>query len=196
MSNVKRRRKEGEERLGTPRLQPWKFHPFLKKKELYNLSLLKVYLDQNGDVVADLDIISRVVLPKDDPIDKELGSFERQRLRISQDALSQLKLLNKSLPQSKCVEKCQPGFVKKAREGEPFCCYDCIPCPEGTISTQEDTEKCTKCPDDQYPAKNRVQSEKAMQENSLGVPGLPATAAALPPTPPQLTISPRTLRAI
>ncbi|XP_060543232.1 vomeronasal type-2 receptor 26-like [Pantherophis guttatus] len=76
---------------------------------------------------------------------------------INQDALSQLRLLNKSLPQSKCVEKCHPGFVKKPREGEPFCCYDCLPCPEGTISTQEDTEKCTKCPDDQYPNKKRLQ---------------------------------------
>uniref|UniRef100_A0A8C5RRF3 GPCR family 3 nine cysteines domain-containing protein n=1 Tax=Laticauda laticaudata TaxID=8630 RepID=A0A8C5RRF3_LATLA len=47
-----------------------------------------------------------------------------------------VRLVN-SLPQSKCVEKCQPGFVKQAREGEPVCCYDCIPCPEGTISIQE-----------------------------------------------------------
>ncbi|XP_060537890.1 vomeronasal type-2 receptor 26-like [Pantherophis guttatus] len=155
-SKPQRRREKGEERLGTPRLQPWKFHPFLKKKELFNLSLLKVYLDQNGEVAADLKINSRVVLLKEDPINKELGSFERQQLIINQDALSQLKLLNKSLPQSKCVEKCQPGFVKKAREGEPFCCYDCVPCPEGTISTQEDTEKCTKCVDEQYPTKNRV----------------------------------------
>ncbi|KAG6539614.1 type-2 vomeronasal receptor [Crotalus adamanteus] len=156
-SKPQRRRKKGEERLGAPGLQPWKFHPFLEKRELYNLSLLKVYLDQNGDLAADLKIISRLVLPRKDPIDKRLGSFERQRLTINQDALSQLKLLNKSLPQSKCVEKCHPGFVKQAREGEPFCCYDCIPCPEGTISTQEDTTKCTKCPDDQYPSKNRIQ---------------------------------------
>ncbi|XP_070790120.1 vomeronasal type-2 receptor 26-like [Pituophis catenifer annectens] len=155
-SKSQRRREKGEERLGAPRLQPWKFHLFLQKKELFNLSLLKVYLDQNGEVAADLKINSRVVLLKEDPINKELGSFERQRLIINQDALSQLKLLNKSLPQSKCVEKCQPGFVKKAREGEPFCCYDCVPCPEGTISTQEDTEKCTKCVDEQYPTKNRV----------------------------------------
>ncbi|XP_070790246.1 vomeronasal type-2 receptor 26-like [Pituophis catenifer annectens] len=132
-------------------------HPFLKKKELYNLSLMNVYLDQNGDVSADLEILIRVVLPKEDPIDKDLGSFERQRLIIKQDALSQLEWLNKSLPQSKCVEKCQPGFVKKAREGEPVCCYDCVPCPEGTISIQKDTEKCTNCPDDQYPNRNRVQ---------------------------------------
>ncbi|KAG6466322.1 type-2 vomeronasal receptor [Crotalus adamanteus] len=156
-SKPQRRRKKGEERLGAPGLQPWKFHPFLKRRELYNLSLLKVYLDQNGDVAADLHIISMIVLPKKVPIDKKLGSFERQRLTINQDALSQLKLLNKSLPQSKCAEKCHPGFVKKAREGEPFCCYDCIPCPEGTISTQEDTTKCTKCPDDQYPTENRIQ---------------------------------------
>ncbi|KAK9405172.1 type-2 vomeronasal receptor [Crotalus adamanteus] len=156
-SQPQRRRKKGEERLGAPRLQPWKFHPFLKKRELYNLSLLEMYLDQNGDVAADLTIFTSVVLPKEDPIFKLMGSFERQRLIINQDDLSQLKLLNKSLPQSKCVEKCLPGFVKKAREGEPVCCYDCIPCPEGTISTQEDTTKCTKCPDDQYPTDNRVQ---------------------------------------
>ncbi|XP_026580967.1 vomeronasal type-2 receptor 26-like, partial [Pseudonaja textilis] len=62
-----------------------------------------------------------------------------------------------SLPQSKCVQNCRPGFVKRAREGEPICCYDCVPCPEGTISTQEDTEECTKCPDDKYPNEDRVQ---------------------------------------
>ncbi|XP_070812486.1 vomeronasal type-2 receptor 26-like, partial [Pituophis catenifer annectens] len=62
-----------------------------------------------------------------------------------------------SLPQSKCVQSCHPGFVKRAREGEPVCCYDCVSCPEGTFSTQEDMEKCTKCPDDKYPNEARVE---------------------------------------
>ncbi|XP_060538372.1 vomeronasal type-2 receptor 26-like [Pantherophis guttatus] len=135
----KRRRKEGEERLGTQRLQPWQFHPFLKKNKFCNLSHLKLYLDQNGDVTADLNIVSFIVQSREDPVIKQVGSFERQRFIINPDALSQLRLLNKSLPRSKCVENCHPGFFKQARKGEPVCCYDCIPCPEGTISTQEET---------------------------------------------------------
>lgn len=74
---------------------PFEFHPFLGKSELVYLSLMKVYSDQNGEIGADLEIINRVVFPKKDPVDKQLMSFERQRLIINQDALSQLKLLHK-----------------------------------------------------------------------------------------------------
>ncbi|XP_070790084.1 vomeronasal type-2 receptor 26-like [Pituophis catenifer annectens] len=156
-STSKRRRKEDRDRLGVLRLQVWQFHPFLEKNEFCNFSQEKMYLDQNGDIAADLNIMTVVVLTNDDPIKEQLGSFEGQRLVINQNALSHLNFLNKSLPQSKCVEKCRPGFVKRAREGEPICCYDCVPCPEGTISTQEDTPKCTKCPDDKYPNEDRIQ---------------------------------------
>ncbi|XP_070789401.1 vomeronasal type-2 receptor 26-like [Pituophis catenifer annectens] len=157
-SSLSRRRKtEKKERLGTLRLEPWQFHSFLEKNAFCNFSWEKLYLDQSGNVAADLNIISWLLFSKEDPIKEQLGSFERQRLIINQDALSRLKLLNNSLPQSKCVEHCHPGFVKRARKEEPICCYDCIPCPEGTISIQEDTEKCTKCPDDKYPTEERIQ---------------------------------------
>ncbi|XP_060541176.1 vomeronasal type-2 receptor 26-like isoform X2 [Pantherophis guttatus] len=156
-SRSRRRRKESEKTLGFPRLQPWQFHPFVEKNEFCNISSIKLYLDQNGEITADLMIDSFLVLPKKSPRIETLAYFVRQRLFIDQDTLSLLKLLNKSLPQSKCVESCHPGFVKRAREGEPVCCYDCVPCPEGTFSTQEDTEKCIKCPDDKYPNEARVQ---------------------------------------
>ncbi|XP_070586343.1 vomeronasal type-2 receptor 26-like [Erythrolamprus reginae] len=156
-SRLRRRRKEGEKRSGSPRLQPWQFHPFLEKNEYWNISRWKLYLDQNGERKADLVIVYYLVLPKEDPRRENLAYFTRQRFSIEQDALSRLKLLNKSLPESKCVESCHPGFVKRAREGEPVCCYNCVPCPEGTFSTQDDTEKCTKCPDDKYPNEHRVQ---------------------------------------
>uniref|UniRef100_A0A8C5WUK7 G-protein coupled receptors family 3 profile domain-containing protein n=1 Tax=Laticauda laticaudata TaxID=8630 RepID=A0A8C5WUK7_LATLA len=152
-----RRRKEDEKTPGTPRLQPWQFYPFLEKNEFGNLSEMKLYLDQNGDLTAALKIMGLLILPEGHPIQGVLGTFERQRLSISPSALSRLQFLNKSLPQSKCVEICCPGFFKQDREGEPVCCYDCVACPEGTISTQEDIEKCTKCPDDQYSTENRVQ---------------------------------------
>ncbi|XP_070592659.1 vomeronasal type-2 receptor 26-like [Erythrolamprus reginae] len=157
-SSISRRRKmEEKEKLGAPRLEAWQFHPFLEKNEFCNFSWEKIYLDQSGNIAADLNIISWLLFPKKDAIEEQLGSFERQSLIINQDALLRVKLLNKSLPHSKCVDNCHPGLVKRTRKEEPVCCYDCIPCPEGTISTQEDTEICTKCPDDKYPTDDRIQ---------------------------------------
>ncbi|XP_058036692.1 vomeronasal type-2 receptor 116-like [Ahaetulla prasina] len=58
-------------------------------------------------------------------------------------------------PLSRCNDPCFPGSWKKRIEGDQFCCYDCVPCPEGKISDQNDMEDCFECPEEHYPNKEK-----------------------------------------
>ncbi|XP_033024582.1 vomeronasal type-2 receptor 26-like [Lacerta agilis] len=61
------------------------------------------------------------------------------------------------LPISVCNDCCYPGYSRKKKEGEKFCCYDCAPCPEGMVSKYKDMDACVKCPEDEYPNHDQTQ---------------------------------------
>ncbi|XP_053120368.1 vomeronasal type-2 receptor 26-like [Hemicordylus capensis] len=68
-----------------------------------------------------------------------------------------LDIINWVVPLALCNDNCHPGYRRQKKEGEPFCCYDCIPCPDGKISDLKDMDDCYKCPEDQFPNRNRDQ---------------------------------------
>ncbi|XP_032064343.1 vomeronasal type-2 receptor 26-like [Thamnophis elegans] len=156
-----RRRKSGKE-SGIQTLQPWQLHPFLQNSQLYNHSIESVYLSKDGELIADLDIIYWVKFPNKSVNQVIFGSIEGQgslesKLIIKEEAIVWPKWLNQSMPPSRCVESCYPGWVKLVPEGDPVCCYKCVPCADGTISIQKDAEQCFRCPNNLYPNKTKDQ---------------------------------------
>ncbi|XP_061447629.1 vomeronasal type-2 receptor 26-like [Rhineura floridana] len=155
-SRVKHGAMEGRRGL-KHQIQPlWQLHHFLKSVSFNNSSGDKISFDQYGELVAGFDVINWIVSPNQTFHRVKVGRTDpRQGFTIDGDAITWYSWFNQSQPLSLCTERCHPGFRKKVKEGEPFCCYDCIPCPEGKFSAQEDMNDCSKCSDEEYPNKNQ-----------------------------------------
>uniref|UniRef100_A0A8C4QJ08 G-protein coupled receptors family 3 profile domain-containing protein n=1 Tax=Eptatretus burgeri TaxID=7764 RepID=A0A8C4QJ08_EPTBU len=59
------------------------------------------------------------------------------------------------VPVSVCSDICPPGTRKLSRKGEPFCCFDCIPCTFGEYSNSTDTPDCLRCPKEQWSSEDK-----------------------------------------
>ncbi|XP_062242620.1 extracellular calcium-sensing receptor-like [Platichthys flesus] len=59
------------------------------------------------------------------------------------------------VPASVCTDSCPAGTRKVLQRGKPFCCYDCVPCPEGEISNATDSPDCIPCSDEFWPNAER-----------------------------------------
>nr|XP_028560509.1 vomeronasal type-2 receptor 26-like [Podarcis muralis] len=139
----------------------WQLHHFLRGISFNNSAGDKVSLDQNWEILAGFDITNWIVSSNQSFQRVKVGGVDslappQQALTINDGAIKWHHWFNQTQPDSVCSESCHPGFCRKVKEGEAFCCYNCIPCPEGKISDKEDMNDCYECEDEKYPNTNKT----------------------------------------
>ncbi|XP_063158545.1 vomeronasal type-2 receptor 26-like [Candoia aspera] len=136
----------------------WQLHYFLRSVAFNNSAGEQISFDQNGIVAIGFDIINLIAFRNKSFLRVKVGNVDHlappdKILTINDEMITWHSWFNQIQPISVCTESCYPGFSKKVKEGDPFCCYDCILCPEGRISTEKDTNECSKCKEKYYPNK-------------------------------------------
>ncbi|XP_061447406.1 vomeronasal type-2 receptor 26-like [Rhineura floridana] len=157
-SSFKERTMVNEEKWELLNLQSWKLHLFLRNAS-FNNGAEELSFDENGELASGFDIINWVIFPNESFLRKKVGRLNLKvpldkSLSLQDDAIVWPRRFNQVRPVSICNENCHLGYSRTKKEGKPFCCYDCLPCPEGKISNQKDMDECFECPGDQYPNNN------------------------------------------
>ncbi|XP_015268524.1 PREDICTED: vomeronasal type-2 receptor 26-like [Gekko japonicus] len=147
---------------GLQHLQPWQLHQFLRHISFNNSAGEVVSFNYNKEIGGGFDIMNLVTFPNKSYDKVKIGkvdpdAFEGEELIIDVDRIVWQSQFNQVVPISLCNDYCPPGSQKQKKEGEQFCCYNCVPCPAGKISNQKDMEDCIKCREDQYPNKDKDQ---------------------------------------
>ncbi|XP_070810237.1 vomeronasal type-2 receptor 26-like [Pituophis catenifer annectens] len=135
--------------------ESWQLHHFLRTVSFNNNAGDHVFFDESGQLVSGFDIINWITLPNQSLLRVKVGSLdvhtsEEMKFTIQEKAIVWPTSFNQVQPLSVCNDHCLSGHRKTMKEGKLFCCYDCLPCAEGKISSQEDADDCVLCPGDQY----------------------------------------------
>lgn len=133
----------------------------------------RVQFDESGDVqTASYDIVN---FQRDDLPGKRykkvlVGSWRKNanpQLLLKSNVVWNANL-NGSMPRTVCVEECPPGTRKSLTTP---CCWECIKCPQNSISTRHGSFNCTECSQRQRANEERTKCTElpiiSMQLNSI-----------------------------
>ncbi|XP_066486283.1 vomeronasal type-2 receptor 26-like [Tiliqua scincoides] len=137
-------------------------HAFLRSISFNNSAGDTVLFNENGELAAGYDIINWVTFPNQSFSKVKIGWMDPQapqgkEFAINEEGVTWHHMFNQALPLAVCNDNCHPGYHRKTKEGQPFCCYDCVKCADGKISDLKDMDDCFKCPEDQFSDKNQDQ---------------------------------------
>ncbi|XP_029435572.1 extracellular calcium-sensing receptor-like [Rhinatrema bivittatum] len=139
--------------------KPWQLLHYMKKLHFVNKMGEEMYFDNKGDSPAVYDIVNWQPNLDGSIQSVKVGSFDSraskgQELSINMSAI-RWNTQRTEVPRSVCSESCGPGYRKAAQQGQPLCCFDCLPCAEGEFSNVVDSTICWQCASDQWPNERR-----------------------------------------
>ncbi|XP_060929256.1 extracellular calcium-sensing receptor-like [Limanda limanda] len=122
----------------------------------------KVFFDENGDSVAQYDLVNWQIKDNGSVEIVNIGQFdtslpEGEKFKLKDNTKIVWGGNSMQLPRSVCREPCPPGTRKALTKHKPVCCFDCFECPEGTISNETNSPDCLICPPELWPNENKDQ---------------------------------------
>ncbi|XP_033971110.1 extracellular calcium-sensing receptor-like [Trematomus bernacchii] len=131
--------------LNTSEIQPKEVTDHLQRVNVINQFGDNVFFDKNGDPPASYDLINWQL--KNGQVQHvTVGHFSSaadKELSIQEERIVWRK--GKMVPKSVCSNVCPAGTRKAQIKGKPRCCFDCIPCADGTIANSTGRADCTPC---------------------------------------------------
>ncbi|XP_047678769.1 vomeronasal type-2 receptor 1-like [Tachysurus fulvidraco] len=111
-----------------------------------------VFFDKNGDPPASYEVINWQL--RDGQVQHiPVGHFSTSAngqyvLVINEDKI--VWSTGNLTPKAVCSEICPQGTRKAHIKGLPLCCFDCIPCADGSISNTTGATDCITCPEEYW----------------------------------------------
>ncbi|XP_060733771.1 extracellular calcium-sensing receptor-like [Tachysurus vachellii] len=132
---------------------PWQLQYYLQEVS-FTISGELVNFDMNGDSIPSYDLINWQKGTAGNIELVKVGMYDGSREAGNELVIYDLPIMwagdKCEVPVSVCSDSCTPGFRKAVRQGEPLCCFDCVPCDSGKISNQTDLIDCMACPEDYW----------------------------------------------
>ncbi|XP_069003385.1 LOW QUALITY PROTEIN: vomeronasal type-2 receptor 1 [Embiotoca jacksoni] len=134
--------------------EPWQLMYYLKNVRFKVPNTEEEIYFDDGDVEGFYDIINWQVNSNGEISYVTVGRYNgsavpEDRMNINHHSIVWNNEMLKP-PRSVCSENCQPGTRKGIRQGEPVCCFDCIPCADGEISNTTNARECILCSGDYW----------------------------------------------
>ncbi|XP_069805698.1 vomeronasal type-2 receptor 116-like [Dendropsophus ebraccatus] len=131
---------------------------YLKHVRLKTISGGEVFINNEGFVEGNFDILNFVADSNSKITKPIVGSWSSScnQVQMNNNAIIWNPSFNKT-PQSFCSYPCSPGYRKALMTGKLECCFDCVQCNDGEVTSGTAMESCQKCPEDQWsnPARDK-----------------------------------------